>query len=100
MYHTSHITHHTSHITHHTSLITHHTSQATFISSLVSQSLFHEGPGHAGVLWLIEDVKSEGGGGREGICGVDGALPALPVGWQNVSVMIYVEETLQVMCDV
>ena len=41
-----------------------------------------------------------GGGGGDGggssICGVDGAPPALPMGWQNVSVVVYVEETLQV----
>ncbi len=77
-------------------------SQVSFVSSLVAPMLFKDGAGQAGVMWLVDNVKrgggeGGGGGGGGGICGVNGALPALPVGWQNVSVVVYVEETLQVV---
>ncbi len=60
-------------------------------------------------MWVIEEKsKGEGGGGVGGgggggggggasVCGVNGAPPALPAEWQNVGVVIYVEETLQVI---
>ena len=55
-------------------------------------------------MWVIEEKsKEEGGGGGGGggsVCGVNGAPPALPAEWQNVGVIVYVEETLQVTCRV
>ncbi len=83
-----------------TSHLTPHTLQATYISSLISSSLYSEGHGEAGIMWVIEEKsKGEGGGGGGGgsVCGVNGAPPALPAEWQNVGVIVYVEETLQVI---
>jgi hypothetical protein len=53
---------------------------------------------------VVQDTSGggggRGGGGGGGVCGADGSVPQLPLGWQDVGVMVYVEETLQVTCDV
>ncbi len=82
--------------------VTRYAVQATYISSLVSSSLYREGVGQSGVMWVIESAQGGGGEGGVNICGANGSPPAMPVGWQNASVIVYVEETLQVetSCEV
>jgi hypothetical protein len=63
--------------------------QASYISSLVSSSLLSEQ--QAAAVLVIENASPGG------FCGAEGLPPSLPVGWQGVGLLVYVEETLQVV---